>query len=135
GGEFFDYESTKATAHHPGVVEALEYLTDYFQRHEQTYNAINRGIPAGMSRFTAGREAMAFLTPSGAFLTIDNFPEIEFGLTTMINNPDAGVENATWIGGWSMGMKVNTEHPEEAFMLMHFITVDPEGVEAYAREA
>ena len=85
-----------------------------------------------LSRFTSGREAMTLSTTSSAFGIISEFPDIEFGLTTMFTNPQAGVYNATWIGGWSFGLNAKGEHPDEAFQLLRFMTADPDGVAAFA---
>lgn len=132
GGEFYDYDAGKATAHHPGVLQALEYLTQYWEQYEPVRASVSRDIPPGLNRFTAGREGMIFAVPASAFNMAQQFPDLNIGITKMFNNPEAGVENATWVGGWSIGLSSASDHPEAAFLLMQFLTADPEGVQVYA---
>ncbi|NLN27988.1 MAG: extracellular solute-binding protein [Firmicutes bacterium] len=132
GGEFYDYEQSKATAHDPRVIDALEYLTQYWERYEPVRAALSANIPPGYNRFTSGREAMMLSTPSNAFLIMRDFPEMDVGVTRMFNNPVAGVENAQWIGGYVLGLSAGAENPDAAFDVIKFLTADPEGVETFA---
>lgn len=135
GGEFYDYEAGKATAEHPGVLEALEYLTQYWEQYDQARIDVNSQVPSGLNRFTGGREGMILTTPSNANIVMRDFPHLDFGLTRMFNNPEKGVENATWIGGWMVGLSSSSENKDAAFQWIQFITADNDGVEAFAGSA
>lgn len=132
GGEWWDYQNNKATAHHPGNIKALDYLTDYFERYADAYTTLGQGIPSGLSRFTSGREAMALMTPSNANLTRQANPDMSIGVSKMFNNPQAGVENATWIGGWDIALTAGTKQADAAFQFIQFVTCDPVGVAAFS---
>lgn len=132
GGEWYDYAAGKATAHHPGNIQALEYLTDYFQRYSSAFDALGKGIPTGMSRFTSGREAMQLLTPSATFMTMQANKDMSLGIGKMFNNPQVGVQNAAWIGGYALGLTAGCKHPAEAFQLIQYLTADPTGIALFA---
>lgn len=131
GGDWWDYTTNKATAHHPGNVKALEYLTEYWQKYNDAFTYLGKGLPTGLSRFTAGREAMAFMTPGNYNQTRERLPDLDIAVTRMINNPEAGVENATWIGGWDLAITAGSKNPDAAFQFIKFITSDPDGVSTF----
>lgn len=128
GGDFYDYQARKATMHDPRIVKALDYLTDYFERYANVYDVLGKGIPTGYGRFTSGREAISFSTPSGALTTLEQFPDLEIGISRMFSDPESGVENPTWIGGFSLGIPTGAKQPEGAFKLIEYMTNDPEGI-------
>lgn len=132
GGEWYDYDNRKATAQAPGNIQALDYLTDQWQKLNVAYTTLGQGVDAGIGRLVAGREAMQFWPPSVAIQTVMQFPNISIGQDAMPSNPDAGVANATWIGGWSIGLTATSKVSDEAFQFMQFLTSDPEGVAAFS---
>jgi multiple sugar transport system substrate-binding protein len=131
GGEWYDYNAGRATAHEPGNIKALEYLTEYWERYEPARAALSQGLATGMNRFTSGREVMQLMTPSNTFLTMKSNPDMSIGLARMFNNPEAGVENATWVGGWGIGLTSGTKVAEAAYQFMRFITSGSAGVAAF----
>jgi ABC-type glycerol-3-phosphate transport system substrate-binding protein len=58
-------------------------------------------------------------------------PDMQIGLARMFNNPDAGVDNATWIGGWDIALTAGTKVPDAAFQFIQFVTTDPVGIQAF----
>jgi ABC-type glycerol-3-phosphate transport system substrate-binding protein len=85
--------------------------------------------------FSAGREAMRFENPSVGLLTIQNNPSMNIGLGKMFTNPQDGVSNAIWIGGWDIALTATSKNSEAAYRFMHFLSSDPVGVAAFCESA
>lgn len=129
GGEWYDFANNKTTAHHRGNVEALEYLAAYWRKYHAIYDQLSVGVTSSRNMVMSGREAMQFWTAGSAISTVRSNPA-KIGQGSMPSNPMAGVNNATWLSGWALGLTATSKVPDEAFRFIHFLTTDPEGVEA-----
>lgn len=135
GGDFYNVKTGKATLHDDKIVKALDYLTDYWERYNDVYTELGKSIPTGYGRFTAGRDAMAFSTPSGSLTTIEQFPDMQIGIARMFHDPESGIDNPTWIGGFSLGIPTGAKNAEAAFKLIEYMTVDPEGIALWSESS
>jgi multiple sugar transport system substrate-binding protein len=141
GGDFYDYVNDKATAHDPRIVQALEYIADYYSGYLAAFNSLNQGINSTgygsytIARVANGRDSMAFTIPSGYFAILENFPNLDIGTGMMFVHPGSDITNPTWIGGFSLGILTGAKQPEAAFELIRYMTSDPEGIALYAETA
>ncbi len=141
GGDFYDYANNKASAHDPKIVQALEYLADYYSGYLAAFNATNQGINSTgfgsytIARVANGRDSMAFTIPSGYFAVLEQFPDLNIGTGMMFVHPDSEISNPTWIGGFSLGILAGAKQPDAAFELIRYMTCDPEGIAYYAETA
>lgn len=132
GGDFYDAQNNKATAHDDKNVQALEYLKDYWFRYNDMYIGLGSGLPTGRDRFTSGREVSRFMVTGDLFKAMKTFPDLDLGLGKMPVNTESGVDNPAWIGGWSLGLLTGSKNPDEAWKLIQYLTADPEGVSLFA---
>jgi multiple sugar transport system substrate-binding protein len=135
GGDFYNVKTGKATLHDDKIVKALDYLTDYWERYNDVYTELGKSIPTGYGRFTAGRDIMSFSTPSGSLTTIEKFPDMQIGIARMFHDPESGIDNPTWIGGFSLGIPTGAKNAEAAFKLIEYMTVDPEGIALWSESS
>jgi len=125
GGEFYDYENKRVTAADPRVVEAVEFVRDYYQRY-------NSSLGAGIS-FPDGNEAMRFAVTSNLRQWRTTYPEIELGAGFEPYNAVSGSPNPSWIGGWAMGILEASQNKDLAWRFLKFITASEEGTYAFAK--
>ncbi|HHT25893.1 MAG TPA: extracellular solute-binding protein [Firmicutes bacterium] len=133
GGDFYDIATGRVTAHHERNVKALEYLKDYWTRYNDMYMSLGQGLPSGQNRFLAGRQAMSFYVTGDYFLHKQRFRDFEFGFGPMPIDPESGVTNPAWIGGWSVGILTGAKNPDDAWKFIHYITADPEGASLFSQ--
>ena len=125
GGEFYDYENHRVTAADPLIVDALEFLRDYYRQYEPTLHS--------RIRFPDGDEVMRFAISANAKYWAEEFPDIGIGAAFEPYKEDSGNPNPSWIGGWAMGILADAPNPDLAWEFLRFITATPEGTEAFAK--
>lgn len=124
GGEFYDYENQRVTAAHPQIVEAVEFLRDY-------YNRYNPHLIGGIAFPTIG-EAMRFAVTSNLRQWRTQYPEIPLGAGLEPYKEGTGSENPSWIGGWAMGIMASSPNKDLAWEFLKFISATGEGTSAFA---
>lgn len=111
GGDFYDYTTQTITADHPSNVKALEWIRSYHDYYGPAVNALS--VQGGMStRFIQGLEAMLFGHTGLVRDVAKNAPYMEFGIAPMPIHEDSGTTNATWIGGWTIGIPNGASDPD-----------------------
>lgn len=123
GGDFFDYDRNKVTATHPRVVEAVEWVREYYTRYA---NAGNFGA------FQDGKEGMRFLLAATTRGLIRDFPDLEIGVGYEPYKEEAGAPNPSWIGGFAAGIMRGSKNPQMAWEFLKFLTATPEGTGVFA---
>lgn len=132
GGSFYDYESNQVTAHDGPIVEALTYLRSFYERYNPELPILSEGLPPNRGRFAAGRDAMRFSVTGELFEYLERFPDLDIGIGKMFYQPESGVHNPAWLGGWSLGMPPGVRDPQVAWELMSYLTADREGTACFA---
>jgi len=133
GGSFYDEEKKQVTAEHPAVVEALTYLRDYYEKYYALATPLSQGLPTGLERFSAGREAMRLSVSNRVVTYRKNVPQLNFNVGKMFYKPGVGADNPAWIGGWSLSMSATTQVPEATWRVIRHLSADPEGTTLYAQ--
>jgi len=124
GGDFYDYESRKVTAAHPRVVEALEFIRDYYVQ----YNPL-----LGSVSFPTTGEAMRFAVTSNLLEWVKLYPDIPLGAGLGPYKEGSGSENPAWIGGWAMGIMKDSPNKDLAWEFLKFISATEEGTYVFAK--
>lgn len=132
GGDFFNVETGRVTAHDSRNVEALEYLKEYWERYNDMYVGLGGSLPAGRNRFTAGREVIRFMVSGELFTALSTFPDLDLGIGKMPVNSETGEENPAWIGGFSLGLITGARNPDTGWQLISYLSGDPEGATLFS---
>lgn len=136
GGHFYDDATETFTCDDPRVVEALKWLVAFEERYggRNQIQAFRLGFgDAGQNPFLVGKFAMQLMVISDANNIPVFAPNVEFGIAPM-PGPTPEQAGTSWIGGWTIAIPHGDRgHDEEAFKLLHWMTVDPEGTAFVAR--
>lgn len=124
GGEFYDYENNVVTATNPHVVEALEFVRDYYERYALTLGP-NIAFPQG-------GEAMRLAVSANTRTWREQYPEISLGAGFEPYKEGSGSPNPSWIGGWAMGILRDAPSPDLAWQFLHYLTATTEGTDVFA---
>ena len=114
GGQVLSEDLTTATGflNSPETVEALAWYGDLFTEHGVI--AVEP-IPDG---FQTGAIAV-FQAPSTFRPVLDtDFPDVEYTIVPMFKDAQCSVMT----GGWNVSIAAGTEHPEESWMLLDWMT-------------
>lgn len=131
GGDFYDYTTQTITADHPSNVKALEWIRSYHDYYGPAVNALS--VQGGMStRFIQGLEAMLFGHTGLVRDVAKNAPYMEFGIAPMPVHEDSGTTNATWIGGWTIGIPNGASDPDLSWEFIKYVTATEEGTYRFA---
>lgn len=113
-GTVLSDDLTTATGHlnSPETVEALAWYGELFSEH----NVMSvEAIPDG---FQTGAIAV-FQAPSTFRPVLDNdFPDLDYTIVPMFKDAQCSVMT----GGWNVSISAATEHPDEAWMLLDWMT-------------
>lgn len=114
GGTVLSEDLTTAEGHlnSTATVEALDWYGDLFSEH----NVISvEPIPDG---FQTGAIAV-FQAPSTFRPVLDtDFPDLDYTIVPMFKDVNCSVMT----GGWNVSISAGTEHPDEAWMLLDWMT-------------
>lgn len=135
GGTFFDYENCEVTPDNEQVVASAQWVYDYCQAlgpdklFAFVQNAMRPGSAPTDSPFVQGR--MAFMISGNWELAnIPTYaPDMDWGFT-YIPVPEAGMESATWAGGWSGVIPEGAQQPDAAFAFLQYLC-GPDGQRTY----
>jgi len=128
GGEFFDDQRNRITAHHPRVVKALEWMCGYAQKFDVTrISSLQQGFGTEeQNPFYTGQVAMQCIH-IGEIANIRRYaPDLDYGLAPL-PQPEGGEKNSSWVGGWCLGIPRGAQHQEEAFEFLRWVCWDPAG--------
>ena len=129
GGEFFgDEEQRTATPDDPRIVEALEWMVNFYDKYLGgigSASAFLEGFASlAQNPLVTGKLAMEG-NGNWQLSFFSQFPEFEYGMAPM-PYPEDGVKT-TWSCAWSLTMSVSTENPDECWEFIKWAT----GVEGY----
>lgn len=134
GAEFLDETGRIVTVNEPRVVYALEWMVDFYDRYadgaEVAAGFIEGFQQAAQDPFVLGKVGMVG-TGNWNFSTFATFPDLNYGVAPMpLPDTDSAV-NATWSCGSFLSVSANTDHPDEAWTFVNWLS-GPEGALAYA---
>lgn len=131
GGDFYDYATQTVTADHANNVKALEWIRSYHDNYGPAVNALN--LQGDMStRFIQGVETMLFGHTGLVRDIAKNAPYMEFGVAPMPVDEESGTANATWIGGWTIGIPNGASDPDLSWEFIKYVTASEEGTYRFA---
>ena len=128
GGDFFDYERNRLTAAQPRVRKALEWMCSYAEKFDVTrVSSLQQGFgTAEQNPFYTGQVAMQCVH-IGEIANIRRYaPDLDYGLAPL-PQPEGGVKNSSWVGGWCLGIPRGAQHQKEAFEFLRWVSWDPVG--------
>ncbi|ARK29828.1 sugar ABC transporter substrate-binding protein [Halalkalibacter krulwichiae] len=116
GGSFIaeDGSTTEGYVNGPATVEALEYLQKFTNE-----GLVN--LQPTPTEFEDGNAAM-MLMGSWQWNKLQDYPETEWGITYYPRSNNG--EQVSPSGDWNWGISTNTEHKEEAAILLNYIMND-----------
>jgi fructooligosaccharide transport system substrate-binding protein len=120
GGGFIaeDGSTTEGIMNSPETIEALEFLQKFAEE-----GLVN--LQPTPTEFEDGNAAM-MLMGSWQWENLKEYPDTEWGITYYPRSPKG--EQVSPSGDWTWGMSTNTEHQEEAALLLNFLTNEENGL-------
>lgn len=110
------------------IVEVIDYLDAFIGEGgnpEANISGSNWSDPAIMEALVSGEQAMGFMPPGTLREIVATYQErtgeeeTPFRTTTIPQGSDGGVSH---VGGRSLAINANTDHPEEAWKLIEFLS-------------
>ncbi len=110
------------------IVEVIEYLQAFIGEGgnpDANISASNWSDPAIMEAIASGEQAFGFMPPGtlreivATYQERSGSDETPFRTTTIPEGTDGAISH---VGGRSLAINVNTEHPEEAWKLIEFLS-------------
>ena len=128
GGDFYDYEKRRITAHDPGVMRALEWMVSYAKKYDVTrVSSLQQGFGTQeQNPFITGQVAMQCLHLSEIQNILRYAPQLDYGLSSL-PTPAGGEERSSWVGGWCLAIPKGAQHPDEAWEFLRWACHDPDG--------
>jgi multiple sugar transport system substrate-binding protein len=130
GVDFFDEETCEVTPNTPEMVDAMQWVYDICaelkpSKTQAFIQASQRpGAPPQESPWIQARLATMVSNGQQVALNENYAPDLDYGIT-YIPVPEAGMESATWAGGWSMVIPQGAKEPEAAIKFMLFACGEP----------
>lgn len=124
GGEFIDYKTGTVLVDQPEFYEAMQFVADLNLVHGVSPNQEAEQAMNAYTRFINGQLAMFAMGPWDQ----PAFWELPFGwdLAAWPASPNTG-KTATWLGSMGFGVSAKSKHPQEAFDLAAFLSLDQNG--------
>lgn len=111
-----DYDDINA----PGAVRALEFWKRLLDEGLASPDTLTRGQWDSTGTFNAGNAAMAISGP-WEIGRMASDAQFDWGVA-LLPVPEAGAPRASALGDFNFAIFANTEHPQEAFRLLEYIT-------------
>lgn len=124
GGNFIDYETGTVLVNEPAFYEAMQFVADLTLVHNVSPNPEAEQSMNGYTRFLNGQMAMFAMGPwdQPAFWELP----FEWDIAAWPASPATG-ETATWLGSMGFAVSGKSKHPQEAFDLAAFLSLDEYG--------
>ncbi|MCC3373723.1 sugar ABC transporter substrate-binding protein [Cohnella sp. REN36] len=121
GADFIDYSTGKVTIDTPEFAEAMQFVADLKLKYHVSPSADDEKAQNGYSRFIAGKVAMFPMGPwdQPAFWKLP----FNWDIAAWPASPKTG-KTATWLGSLGFVVSKDTKHPEDAYNLAAFLSVD-----------
>ncbi|PRX38783.1 carbohydrate ABC transporter substrate-binding protein (CUT1 family) [Planifilum fimeticola] len=118
GGQVLD-DKGNPTLNHPANVEALQFITDLFIKDKVADTPSNLGVEWNGDAFAEEKVAMVFEGGWMIPFLKEKAPDLDYG---MVELPVKEKENSNLAFTVAYVMSKNSEHKEEAFKLLQFLT-------------
>lgn len=124
GGEYIDYETGTVMVDRPEFYEAMQFVADLTLKHKVSPNPEAEKAMNAYTRFLNGKLAMFAMGPwdQPAFWELP----FEWDIAAWPASPNTG-KTATWLGSMGFAISAKTAHPQEAFDLAAFLSLDENG--------
>ncbi|MFS0728187.1 ABC transporter substrate-binding protein [Paenibacillus sp. 1P07SE] len=124
GGQYIDYESGTVLVDQPEFYEAMQFVADLSLKHNVSPNQEAEQALNAYTRFLNGKLAMFAMGPwdQPAFWELP----FEWDIAAWPASPSTG-ETATWLGSMGFAISAKSAHPQEAFDLAAFLSLDEDG--------
>lgn len=121
GADWLNEDETEITMDTPEFKEALQFMYDLRHEHSVVPSHDAADATSGYVRWLEGTVAMFPIAPwdQAAFWDLD----FEYGLMPWPAHPET-MESRTWLGSLGIAVGSNTDHPQEAFNLVAYLSVD-----------
>lgn len=121
GAHWLNEDATEITIDDPKFIEALQYVADLRLVHNAVPSQEAEQSTNSYSRWLNGEVAMFPMGPwdQAAFWELD----FEYDLMPWPASPNTR-ESKTWLGSLGFAVSASTKHPQEAFELAAYLTVD-----------
>jgi len=131
-GFLVNEEDTKVTLTDPNVVEALEFVVQFYDAlgGAEKINAFSAGFQgAADDPFLTGLLGMVMYGEYQLPSTAKYKPDLNMGVT-FFPKPRPEAPSTTWVGGWSWALPRGSEKPAEAFAAIEWLARE-DGLMAY----
>ncbi|MCM3782054.1 sugar ABC transporter substrate-binding protein [Neobacillus mesonae] len=124
GGEYIDYETGTVKVNEPAFYEAMQFVADLNLLHKVSPNQEAEQAMNAYTRFVNGSLAMFAMGPWDQ----PSFWELPFDwdIAAWPASPNTG-QTATWLGSMGFAVSAKSDHPQEAFDLAAFLSLDENG--------
>ncbi len=127
GAEVLSQDGTTADGYlnSPEAIEALQFYQDLYEKHKVA------AVELPPDPFATGKVAISMDGTWALAHLKNNFPDFKLGEDFGIAPLPKAKQKAAPNGGWALGIASKSEHPEEAWKLIQYIT-SYEGIKTYA---
>lgn len=124
GGDYVNYETGEVKIDSPEFIEAMQFVADLSLKHKVSPSQEDEKAQNSYTRFISGGVAMFPMGPWDQ----PAFWELPFGwdIAPWPASPNTG-KAATWLGSMGFVVSKGTKHPDEAFALASYLSLDEEG--------
>ena len=124
GGEFIDYETGTVLVDQPEFYEAMQFVADLRLVHKVSPSREDEQAMGPYTRFINGKLAMFAMGPwdQPAFWELP----FEWDIAAWPASPKTG-KTATWLGSMGFAVSEKSKHPQEAFNLAAYLSLDENG--------
>lgn len=124
GGDYVDYSTGTVKVDSPEFAQAMQWVADLTNKYHVAPSPEDQQAMNSYSRFLAGKLAMFPMGPWDQ----PAFWKLPFGwdLAAWPSSPTTG-KSSTWLGSMGFVVSSKTAHPQEAFDLASFLSLDPDG--------
>ncbi len=123
GGDWIDYNTGKVTIDTPEFAQAMQFVADLSLVHKVSPSPDDEKAQNGYARFVAGKVAMFPMGPwdQPGFWNVP----FKWDIAAWPASPNTG-KTATWLGSLGFAVSNTTKHPEDAFALASYLSLDRE---------
>ncbi|MGW8821198.1 ABC transporter substrate-binding protein [Paenibacillus lautus] len=124
GGEFIDYATGTVKVNEPAFYEAMQFVADLNLKFKVSPNQEAEQAMNAYTRFINGQLGMFAMGPwdQPAFWELP----FDWDIAAWPASPNTG-QTATWLGSMGFAVSAKSKHPQEAFDLAAFLSLDEQG--------
>lgn len=124
GGEYIDYATGTVKVNEPAFYEAMQFVADLNLKYKVSPNQEAEQAMNAYTRFINGQLGMFAMGPwdQPAFWELP----FDWDIAAWPASPNTG-QTATWLGSMGFAVSAKSKHPQEAFDLAAFLSLDEQG--------